>query len=313
MRASTFGLGVGDGVELHVYRWEPDDGAPKAVLVIAHGMAEHGARYARFAEALTAAGYAVYAADQRGHGLTATTPGDFGYFADAEGWRRVVDDLYAVNRRAASDHPETPIFVLGHSMGSFVVETYLFSHGDSVTGAILSGPTAAGATAGRTGVAVCRVERLRLGPRGRSPIFKLTSFDAFNWKFRPNRTEADFISRDEAEVDAYLADPLCGFELTVQAWSDVYRGMILNDTQANVARVPRELPVLVFAGGEDPVGGPRGVARVSGAYRRAGLTDVSERVYDGGRHEMLNETNRDQVTRDVIAWMDGALLRRASG
>jgi alpha-beta hydrolase superfamily lysophospholipase len=311
MRSSDFRLAVDDGVELFVYRWEPM-APPKAVVQIAHGMAEHGARYARAAEALTAAGYAVYALDHRGHGKSALAPGDLGYFADQNGWQRAVDDLYALRRRIGQEHPALPVYAFGHSMGAMMTQQYLFSHGDSVAGAVLSGSGGGRMLLASAGLSLAHAERLRLGPRGRSWLMQKASFGLYNVRFSPVRTEFDWLTRDPVEVDKYLADPLCGFALTLQGWIDVLGGMLRVERADNIRRVPRAMPLYLFSGALDPVGSSgRGVRWLVAAYRRAGLEDVTHRLYPEGRHEMLNEMNRDEVTRDLIAWLDAALARRS--
>ena len=308
---STFRLPVDDGVALHVYRWTPG-GPPKAVVQIAHGLAEHAGRYGPTAAALTAAGFAVYANDHRGHGLTASTPEELGYFAAQNGWRRLVDDLHRLNRRIADEHPGRPIFLLGHSMGSFLAQQYLFSHGDSIVGGVLSGTNGGAGMLVRIGRSVAQLERLRLGARGRSALLHKQFFGSFNRRFRPARTELDWLTRDPAEVDKYIADPLCGFALTVQGWIDVLDGLLEIERPAHIQCVPASLPIYLFSGDHDPVGGEtRGVRWLAAAYRRAGLTDVTERFYPGGRHEMLNEVNRAEVERDLVAWLDGVLARTA--
>jgi len=304
MQNGTFGLRVDDGVELFVHRWQPD-AAPRAVVLLTHGMAEHGGRYARTAQQLTAAGYAVYAADLRGHGRTALSPGDFGYFADRNGWVRIVDDVYAVRRRIAEDHGTLPVFLLGHSLGSRVVQHYLFSHGDSVRGAALSGTGGRDALLATGGLAVVEFERLRLGARGRSRLIQFLTFGRYNRSFEPTRTRFDWLSRDADEVDKYMADPLCGFDMTVQGWKDVLSGIIQSERADNQRRVPRDLPLYIFSGALDPVGEQtRGVRWLIDAYRRAGVHDITHRFYADARHEVLNELNRDEVHRDLIAWLD---------
>jgi alpha-beta hydrolase superfamily lysophospholipase len=287
-----------------VHRWEPA-GPPRAVVQIAHGMAEHGGRYERAAAQLNAAGYAVYVADHRGHGRTAVTPGDLGYFADHNGWLRAVDDLYAVRRRIAQDHPELPVILLGHSMGSLMAQQYLFSHGDSIAGAVLSSTGGGTGLLAHAGAAAAALERLRLGPRGRSPILQTLTFGAYNNRFKPNRTEYDWLSRDPVEVDKYVADPLCGFALTTQGWADVFSGVANIERMDNIRRVPPGLPIYLFSGDQDPVGREtRGVLWLIEKYRKVGVKDVQHRFYPGGRHEMLNETNRDDVVQDLIAWLN---------
>jgi alpha-beta hydrolase superfamily lysophospholipase len=313
MRSSDFRLAVDDGVELFVRRWEPE-AAPKAVVQIAHGMTEHSGRYARLAEQLVAAGYAVYAADHRGHGSTAVAPGDLGYFGDTAGWLRAVDDLYAVRRRIGQEHPDLPVFAFGHSMGSMMMQQYLFSHGDSIAGAVLSGVGGGRSLLALGGSVMALAERIRLGPRGRSWLLQKASFGSYNNEFAPARTEFDWLSRDPAEVDSYIADPLCGFALTVQGWLDVLRGTLQIERAENMRRIPAALPVYVFSGARDPVGrNGAGVRWLIDAYRRAGLRDVTLRLYPEGRHEMLNETNRDEVTRDLISWLDSAFAGSQRG
>jgi alpha-beta hydrolase superfamily lysophospholipase len=256
------------------------------------------------------AGYAVYAADHRGHGRTAIAPGDLGYFADSNGWLRAVDDLYAVRRRITADHPDVPVFAFGHSMGCMMMQHYLFSHGDSIAGAVLSGAGGGRSFPAVGGLVLALAERVRLGPRGRSWLLQRATFGSYNGRFAPTRTEYDWLSSDPAEVDAYVADPLCGFALTVQGWLDVMRGAIQIERPEHMRRIPAALPIYVFSGALDPVGrNGAGVRWLLDAYRRAGLTDVTHRLYPQGRHEMLNEINRAEVTRDLIAWLDAALAR----
>ena len=330
MQTRTFWLEVDDGAKLFVHCWEPDAssnrgtapalrggaGAPKAVLQIAHGMAEHAARYARVAERLTAAGYAVYANDHRGHGRTAPTPADLGYFADHDGFRRAVRDMVALSERIAQDRPGLPLFLLGHSMGSLFTRAYLFSDAARLTGVVISGTSGQSSFLARLGAGLGKMERWRVGPRGHSKVLQLASIGAYNLAFRPNRTSCDWLSRDNAEVDKYIADPLCGFELTVQGWIDVYDCLLAIEREEDIARLPKDLPVYIFAGARDPVGGDTVAGRwLIAALRRAGLRDVTTRFYPDARHETLNELNRDEVERDLLAWLDsaldGALARRA--
>lgn len=294
-----------DGVELAVYEWALPAGAkPKAVVQIAHGMAEHARRYAPVAQALVAAGYAVFASDHRGHGQTARSADELGFFAPEHGWRHLVDDLYALNRKIAAQHPELPIVLFGHSMGSFLAQDYLFSHGDSIHAAVLSGTNSGGAALVPVGLGIAHVERLRLGAHGRSDVLQAVSFGDYNKAFRPNRTEFDWLNRDPAGVDAYVADPLCGFALTTQGWIDVMGGLLRINEAKNQARVPKRMPVYLFAGSDDPVGRKgAGVLSLVGTYRRHGLSDVTHKLYPGGRHEMLNEVNREEVVADLLGWL----------
>jgi alpha-beta hydrolase superfamily lysophospholipase len=295
----SFRLDTDPGVSLFVYRWEPPAGRPvKAVAQVAHGMAEHAGRYARFAAALNEAGYAVYAPDHRGHGLSVSDPGDLGSFGGKGGLLRVVEDQERLRRRIVADHPGTPIVLFGHSMGSFIVRAYLYMHAPAVAGAILSGTRGGKIPLVAAGRAVAR----------RSSILHAMSFGDYNRAFKPVRTEADWLSRDAAEVDKYCADPACGFVLTTQGWIDVLGLIMAIQKLANVRKMPRDLPVYVFSGEEDPVGDRgAGVRATLALFAQAGLSRVTHRLYPGGRHEMLNETNRDEVQRDVIAWLDATV------
>lgn len=307
MQSSTFTLTAADGAALWTYRWLPHS-APKAVVQIAHGLAEHAGRYARLAEALTAAGYAVYANDHRGHGLSAANAEALGFFAERDGWQRVVDDLWLLNRRIAADHPGLPIVLLGHSMGSFLAQHFIIEHGNALAGAVLSATSGKPAPLAAAGRLIARVERLRLGPRGRSALLMAFSFGAFNKAFAPARTKYDWLSRDAAEVDKYVADPLCGFSATVQLWIDMLDALAVIARPARQARIPKRLPIYVISGTRDSVGaGTKGPEQLLAAYRAAGLERVSHRFYPDARHELFNEINRDEVTRDLIAWLDGII------
>lgn len=293
------------GGELFVYRWLPQR-PPKAVVQIAHGLAEHAGRYARLAQALTDAGYAVYANDHRGHGRRARTPEDLGFFAENDGWRRCLDDLWHLNRRIAGDHPDAPIVLCGHSMGSFMAQHFISEHGDAVAGVVLSGSGGKPSPLAVAGRLVARIERLRLGARGKSALIHALSFGAFNKPFEPARTPFDWLSRDRGEVDRYNADPLCGFTASVQLWIDMLDALGDVTSAKRQARIPKRLPIYVIAGGSDPVGGnTRSVAQLLAAYRQAGLERVAHRFYADARHELFNETNRDEVTRDLVGWLDG--------
>jgi alpha-beta hydrolase superfamily lysophospholipase len=294
-----------DGTSLALYSWPAPSGAIKAAIQIAHGMVEHAARYDRLAQALGRAGYAVYASDHRGHGQTAQTPEELGHFADQDGWRALVEDQRLVNDHVARERPGVPRVLYGHSFGSFVTQAYLYTHGETVRGAILSGSN--GGVAGRVKAMrlAAYAERLRVGPRGTSKLLLILSFGDFNMRFRPTRTAFDWLSRDPSEVDKYIADPLCGYEISTQAWIDLMSGMIANADPANQRRVPKGVAIYIFSGERDPVGrGGTGPRSLAAAYQRAGVANVSCKLYPDARHEMINETNRDQVTGDLIAWLD---------
>ena len=301
MPCSEFELRADDGERLFTRRWLPE-GRPRAILQIAHGLAEHSARYARLAAALNAAGYGAYAVDLRGHGPKAAMA-DLGHFADRDGWAKCLADLWALNRLIAAEQPGVRIVFLGHSLGSFLGRGFIAEHSDKLAGAALSGSSGKPPAIATLGRAIARVERLRLGKRGRSKLIFRMWFGDFNKPFNPSRTAFDWLSRDEKEVDAYLADPLCGFPFTTQLAIDVLDALPRVTSPESLAPIRKDMPIYVFSGERDPVG-----ANIQGLIadlKAAGFTRLTTRIYPGARHETLNETNRDEVTRDLIAWLDG--------
>ena len=309
MSEDGFQLQAPDGRAIHVYRWLPP-GPVRATLLVAHGMAEHGARYARLAGVLNGAGWAVYALDWPGHGRSVRSPDELGHFADRDGWNHALDMLHRVRLQAGQEQAGKPLFLFGHSMGSFLSQHYLVEHGEGLAGAILSATTGDMGPTRAAGAVLLKLEGMLLGVRHRSALAEALSFKAFNKKFdkpgAPARTPADWLSRDAAEVDQYVADPLCGFRCSAGLWASLLgAGASLRDAQ-RLSRIPKALPVLLIAGSEDAVsGGARGPELLAQAYRSAGLNDVTVKIYAGGRHELLNEIPqcRDQVTADLLDWL----------
>jgi alpha-beta hydrolase superfamily lysophospholipase len=304
MRSSSSTMPAADGTPIHVYEWLPD-GTTKAVVQVSHGMAEHAARYARVAQRLTDAGYAVYADDHRGHGQTAGSLEATGFLAERDGFETVVGDLLTLTHRIKAAHPGLPVFLFGHSWGSMLARGFAIEHGEEIAGLALSGTGGDPGMLGKVGSVVAAVEGRIRGRHARSKLLDSMSFGSFNKAFAPNRTGFDWLSRDDAEVDAYIADPYCGFVCTTGFFSDLLHGIRLINDPAQVARVRVDLPVLLFSGALDPVGGKgAGVHEVAEQFRTAGLRDVSVHLYPEARHEILNETNRDEVTDDLVAWLD---------
>ena len=302
----TSSLTATNGAELFVYAWLPPRPC-RGVVQIAHGLAEHAGRYARLAEALNAAGYAVYANDHRGHGRTCKSKDELGFFAAQNGWRLCLDDLWTVNRHIVAQHPGVPLVLLGHSMGATLAQQFIGEHGDTLAGVVLSGSGGQPPVLAALGRWIMRIERWRLGARGRSKLAQALTFEAFNKQFAPSRTAFDWLSRDAAEVDKYVADPLCGFSASVQLWLDLIDGGKAAASPAHRARIPKTLPIYVIAGARDPVSGKtKQLEPMLAAWKAAGL-NVQHRFYPEARHELFNETNRDEVTRDLIRWLDGVV------
>lgn len=309
MNHTTFWLTANDRSRVYVNQWLPD-GPPKALIMLAHGMAEHSGRYARLAQALCDAGYGLYAPDQRGHGRTADE-GTLGLFAEKDGWNKVVGDLASLNQHIGQQAPGVPIILLGHSMGSYIAQAYLLHHSASLNGAILSGSNFQPVALYGAAKVIAHVERLRQGLRGRSALIDFLSFGSFNKAFKPNRTAFDWLSRDPAEVDKYVSDPLCGFRCTNQLWIDLLGGLQQISKASNLAQIDPGLPILIMGGECDPVSEGKRLKSLANALREAGCQHLELNIYPQARHELFNETNRDAVTADVLTWLaQAAVLRR---
>lgn len=295
-------------MHLHCYQWLPNGGI-KAVIQIAHGMAEHGLRYARLAAYLNAEGFAVYANDHRGHGKSVQQDQALGHMADHDSWNKTVDDLNLLNIEIRKRHPNTPIILLGHSMGSFLTQSYLRKYGDNIAAAALCASNGPPGFLGKIAQLIIRIEKLRLGGKGHSALMAAMTFKAFNKSFKPNRTEFDWLSRDDAEVDKYVADTLCGFECSVASWQGMLDALTTIASDKALSEMDKCKPIFVFSGTEDPVGEySKGVNRLLAAYKKHKFTNVTARFYSGARHELFNESNRDEVTKDFIEWVEASLL-----
>ena len=286
--------------------WLPE-GPPRGVVQLVHGVAEHVGRYAGFASWLAGKGFVVAGEDHLGHGKT-VDDGKFGYFGPQNGWDLVVKDIRRLRELEGEKYPDAPYFILGHSMGSFLTRTYLIRWPGTVKGAILSGTGQESALTVAGGKLLCGLICKVKGPDTCSSLVHNMALGAYNKQFAPNRTSSDWISRDEAAVDAYLADPLCSFMPTVGMFRDMMGGLQFIADPANLARMDKDTPVYFLSGDHDPVGSMgRGVRKVEELFRSAGCRDVTVKLYPGGRHEMFNELNRQEVFDDLLAWIESRL------
>ncbi|WP_129844253.1 alpha/beta hydrolase [Streptomyces sp. RFCAC02] len=292
-----------DGVPIATYTWLPSAAPPRAWVQIVHGAAEHARRYDRFARGLAARGYAVVASDHRGHGATAPRTGGRGVVGDS-GWRAVVTDLAAVAARARADLPGVPLVMLGHSMGSQLARDFAQTYGDTLAGLILSG-TFRSLPGCETEGAIQRLrEEIEVGGRSAASSFVGDLFASFNAPYA-HRTGFEWLSRDEAEVDRYVADEDCGFPFSAGLALDWVLGVRTINDPARQARVPPGLPVHMAVGDQDPChSGMTLVYELLEDFRYAGTRDLTWRAYPGARHEILNETNSAEVEEDLIAWLD---------
>lgn len=293
-------LDMSDGTPLFVRRWLAVRGTPKGVVQIVHGSAEHSARYDRFARHLNHRGWLVYGDDHRGHGHTRVRSGVLGD-AGPDAWNRFVSDEKALNDYIAAQHPGLKILMLGHSMGSFIAQDYAARHGQTLAGVVLTGSNGVFANADQT-VAAAN-DLATANPLGSSEMLA-GAFESFNKPFA-DRPGFEWLSRDPAEVGKYLDDPACGFAFNNALVADFLAGLRDLWNPVNESRIPKNLPFYVVSGDRDPVSGNTAGLRVLLAnYRRYGITDVSHKFYPGARHEILNETNRDEVEADIMGWLD---------
>ena len=298
-----------EGTEIFVNQWMPEDKVElKGIVQIAHGMAETGARYERFAKRLTDNGYIVYINDHRGHGKTAKTVENVGYLAETEGFKWLVEDLHQLSGIINKENPNLPLFLLGHSMGSFVTQRYIMLYGQELKGAILSGSNGKQGIILHIAQLIAKVEVIINGRQAKSKKLDKMLFGSYNKAFMPNRTKFDWLSKDSAEVDKYINDPFCGTIFSGGFFYDFIIGLKEIEKNTNLDKVPKELPIYIFSGDKDPVGKDgKGIVRLYNTYIGIGIKDVTYKLYKDGRHEMLNETNREEVMNDVIAWLDGHL------
>lgn len=305
MKEQHFTFTADDGAKLFVYRWQPDVGFGKAVVHIAHGMAEHAGRYERLAEILTENGFVVFANDYRGHGKTASAT-DIGHFADQDGWQRILKDIEELERLERNEFFGHRIILFGHSLGSLVAQ-HLATR-DVFDAVAMSGANGLVSPLVHVGKLIAKTERWRLGKRGKSELINSLTFDAFNKPFRPNRTSFDWLSRDEAEVDKYIADPMCGFLCSTQLWLDVLSAITEAAKPEFRTRVPKQLPIYLFSGSRDTANAEgRGSTALAEYYRSHGMEKVSYRIFPQARHETLNELNREEVTEHLVDWMNAII------
>ena len=278
----------------------------RGIVQLVHGMQEHIERYDEFAKEIAKNGYIVVGHDHLGHGKTATNKEDFGYFTKENGWEHLAQDVHILQKEISRKYPKLPYIIFGHSMGSLVVRTYLTKYNDNLTGVILSGTS--GQKAGLiTGQILTKVIMLVRGERYRSPLLEYLITGSFNKKFKPNRTKADWTTRDEEVVDKYQKDPLCGFNFTTNGYINLLKGSYYLSKQKNINKTAK-VPILLISGDKDPVGGMgKGVIRVENMLKKAGLQDVTIRLFKDARHELTNEINKDEVYYVIFNWLNKEL------
>ena len=300
-------LTAGDDHAIKVSDWRADDeSTPAAVIQLLHGLGDHAARYERFAAACNSRQLAVVAHNHRGHGAL----DGFGHFADANGWDKVIADVLQVRQDIALHYPTVPVVLLGHSMGSYIAQSFVMRHGGNNAALILSASTLTPRFDARTAHIAATIFAVASGGRRVSQLLNHQALGKVNHSFTPKRTGYEWISRDEEAVDRYVDDPLCGGQYSNQLWSDLTGGLLEITARKALASVRADMPILILGGGDDPLGGQIGLTRLADAYRKTGHDNVALTIYPGGRQEMLNETNRNEVMKDIIDWVELQLGRQ---
>ncbi|MDD5017196.1 MAG: lysophospholipase [Eubacteriales bacterium] len=304
MKVYEFSYESSDGTVIHAYKWVADN--EKAVVQITHGAVEHAMRYDDFARALAERGCSVYASDIRGHGKTAGCPENVGYFSDKKGgFDAAVDDTYALTKKIKEENPGLKVFLLGHSMGSLIARVYAARYGNDLSGVMLTGT-------GRVNPLLIAVVRalakciiILRGRRHKSPFLHSLIFGTLNRPFK-SETKSAFICSDKAVVDAYLADEYCGNTSTAEFVSELLRGTRDATKKETFEKYPKELPLFIGSGEFDSMGGKnlKAVKKDAADFEKAGVVDMTFHIYEGMRHEILNEKQKKKVYADIIEWID---------
>ena len=293
-----------DGVhKLHVVVWQPDE-APKAILQISHGMVEFIERYDGFAKYMNERGILVIGSDHLGHGHTAGCDEDLGYFCPKHRSETVVKDLHTVTEYAKKKYPGIPYFLFGHSMGSFMARRYLMTYGNELTGAIISGTGEQPARVLITAKLVTYITGFFRGERYRSRFIQKSSFKGYNDRFEPVSSENDWLTRDKAVVEWYNSQKFCTFTFTINGYKTLFEALAFIQKKENYTKIPKNLPVYMIAGEDDPVGNyGEGVKHVYQQYKDSGIKDISIKLYPKDRHEILNELDKENVYADIAKWL----------
>ena len=300
-----FSFQSNDGRDIFLYQWT-NEKEIRGVVQISHGMAETAARYKRFAQALVKAGFVVYANDHRGHGKSADAIELQGYLGEENGFKRLIADMVQLTDLIKENHPNQPIFLFSHSMGSFASQRYIMDFPNKINGLILSGsngPQGAALTAGKI---VAKIEMILRGKKAKSKLMNKLTFGAYNKKFEleTQATGWEWLTRDQEEIAKYIANPYCGQIFPTSFYYEFLDSLQYVENIDNFHKIPKDLPIYILSGEQDPVGDfGKGVLKLKGRYENLGVKDLEMKLYEGARHELLNEINRKEVTRDIIRWL----------
>ena len=284
-------------------KWTVDQ--PRAIVHIIHGMSEHIGRYDHFAKALNKAGYSAIGSDLRGHGKTAGSIENIGFFADQDGWNLVVQDAIQLTKEIKAENPNVPVFILGHSMGSFIARTLAFTDPDLVDGYLLSATIGHPGWKGIVGKPMSKLMGALFGKKKPSKFLADTSFAGFSKRIKDKRTNKDWLTRDPKIVDQYIADPFCMQIFSNQFFNDLAIGVLEISKKSNIEKVSKNTPVVFISGSMDPAGEyGKGPTEVFEKYKSANVENVDLHLFEGGRHEILNETNREEIYGFIVQWLN---------
>ena len=303
-----------DGVsKLHAVRYLPErDEDVRGVVQIVHGMAEYVERYEEFAGYLVARGFVVTGEDHMGHGKSVGKDGKFGYFCEQDPATVLVRDVHRLKKATQALYPNVPYIMMGHSMGSFIARNYMFRYGTGINAAVLMGTGMESRKVVGLSKVVATFQGMVLGPRHVCEFINKLAFGKYNSEIPDNRTPFDWLSRDAERVDNYMTDPLCGFTFTANGFSTLFELILRLHRVENLERIPKKLPIFLISGSADPVGDyGKGVHRTYDSLHAVGLENIQLKLYEGGRHELLNEINRSEVARDIYQWIEETIFQQS--
>lgn len=295
-----FWLSMHDDVDVYVKKWFTENTPPVAIIQLAHGMAEHINRYDNFANFLLERDIFVYGNDHRGHGKTGEKQGLLGYFADKDGFTKTAYDLTMITNIIKEDYPDVPIILFGHSMGSFLAREYIQSHSSEIAGVILCGTGYHTTIASLTAKTIAKT----LPAKEKSELLNSLAFKTYNQKIPNNRTSFDWLSRDDQAVQKYIDDPFCGYVPTARFFHDLMDGLAQIHHVNKNQHIRKDLPMFIVSGAADPVGHyGNGVFKVANHYDKSGLTHIKTMLFEGARHELLNEINKEEIYHALYDWV----------
>lgn len=305
MKISNFTFKGEEDIDIYVYKYEPIEKENiNGIVQISHGMSEEAGRYKRFANYLTDNGYIVYINDHRGHGKSAENINRIGILAQKDGIHCIVKDLNKLTKIIKTENNGLPIFLFSHSMGSFAAQKYIIDYSEDIDGVILSGTNGLHGIEVDLGFLVAKVMSKIQGREKKAYLIDKLAFGGFNKKFKPNKSEFDWLSRDFKEVEKYIENEYCGVVFSNGYFYDLFKLFKEIRNINNLKKINSKLPIYIFAGDKDPVGKfGKGVTKLYENYKKVGIENVEFKLYSGGRHEMLNEINKDEVINDTINWI----------